>query len=59
MHFWVCRMCERYARQIRFIRDIVHHYLRQLEDDAQFAPDLSLPAAARDRLRQRLREEPK
>lgn len=62
VHFLICDLCQRYGRQIRFLREAMRKYPEHLEKSSNAnhpadAPQHSLPPDAKERLKQRLREQ--
>jgi hypothetical protein len=55
IHLALCKWCRRYGKQIGFLRSAAHRH----EQHEQFLPLQSLPPEARERIKQRLREEEK
>ena len=54
-HYWYCKACRRYRRQIRFIREA----FRALVDEtppADALADVSLPPDARERIKHAIRQ---
>ena len=49
-HLLMCRFCSRYRRQILLIRKAIRQMARQ-EGDSAAAPDVSLSAEARERIK--------
>jgi hypothetical protein len=54
LHFLICKWCERYRNQLRFLRQAVRRHPEQASPDAPDAPTLS--SGAKDRLKRTLRE---
>lgn len=52
-HFLICSWCRRYQQQLRFLRSAV----RSVEQGGEAQPPHTLPPAARDKLKQRLKAE--
>ena len=60
IHFLICDLCQRYSRQIRFLREAMRKYPERLDhsggvNPAAGTPPAGLPADAKERLKQRLR----
>ncbi len=53
VHLLLCRWCRRYGRQIRFL----HHATREHPDKLAETTAATLPAAARERIKQTLKAE--
>src|SRR3712207_4203057 len=54
LHFLICKWCERYKNQLRFLRQAVRRHPEQISSDAPATPSLS--SEAKDRLKRTLRE---
>ena len=62
VHFLICDLCQRYGRQIRFLREAMRKYPERLDNSGgvnQYAdiPQTGLSGDAKERLKQRLREQ--
>ena len=55
IHLFLCKWCRRYGKQIGFLRSAAHRH----EGHEQCLPPQSLATEARERIKQRLREEEK
>lgn len=55
LHFLICKWCERYKMQLRFLREAVRRHPEQISSDDVTTPTLS--SDAKDRLKSRLREQ--
>lgn len=55
VHFLICKWCERYKNQLRFLREAVRRHPEQISSDDVATPRLS--SDAKDRLKSRLREQ--
>jgi hypothetical protein len=53
LHFLICKWCERYKNQLRFLREAVRRHPEQISSDDVATPTLS--SDAKDRLKSRLR----
>jgi hypothetical protein len=53
LHFFICKWCERYMNQLRFLRQAVRRHPEQILSVAPFNPSLSFDT--KDRLKQVLR----
>jgi hypothetical protein len=53
IHVFICRWCQRYGRQLRFLHDAAHDHAESLTD----ASPQKLSPAARDRIKQKLQSE--
>jgi hypothetical protein len=56
-HLLMCKHCTRYRRQLLFIRDLIQHYLDEIEDE-ESSPTISLSPEARKRLNASLTKQP-
>ncbi len=54
LHFLICKWCERYKHQLRFLRQAVRRHPEQVSPEVTDAPALS--SEAKDRLKRTLRE---
>ncbi|MBD0316381.1 MAG: zf-HC2 domain-containing protein [Nitrospiraceae bacterium] len=54
LHFLICKWCERYKNQLRFLRQAVRRHPEQISSDDPATPSLS--SEAKDRLKRTLRE---
>lgn len=54
LHFLICKWCERYKNQLRFLRQAVRRHPEQIGSDNLATPSLS--SDAKDRLKRTLRE---
>jgi hypothetical protein len=54
LHFLICKWCERYKNQLRFLRQAVRRHPEQISSDDAATPSLS--SDAKDRLKRTLRE---
>lgn len=53
MHLLICRHCSRYARQLRYLREVV----QRLPERQPADPDDRLPEAAKERIKEALQRE--
>lgn len=58
IHLLMCTLCERYKRQLLFIRDLLRKHGDRL-DDVSGSHEASLSPEAKERLRRALRAPPK
>lgn len=54
-HFRICVFCERYGRQLLFLRETFQEYSRKVGDEE--SPSHSLSPESRERLKRKLREQ--
>ena len=63
VHFLICDLCRRYGRQIQFLRQAMRKFPERWEKssgtNSADTPQRSLPPDAKERLKQRLREQAK
>ncbi|MBI3416284.1 MAG: hypothetical protein HY043_13400 [Verrucomicrobia bacterium] len=62
VHFLICDLCQRYGRQIRFLREAMRKYPERLENSSDGnSPAVASPRAlspeTKERLKQKLREQ--
>jgi hypothetical protein len=55
IHLLLCTWCRRYGQQLRFLRQAAHDHPQELIEPA----DQSLPSSARERIKEKLRADPK
>ena len=53
IHLWLCRWCNRYGKQIRFLRSAAQHQ----DEHEQCLPTQSLSSEVRERMKQQLKIE--
>ena len=56
LHFWMCKACDQYDRQMDFLRKAANQYLRRTDEDENLLPPASLPPEAKERIKQAVRE---
>lgn len=61
-HFLICDLCQRYGEQIRFLREAMRKLSERLEKPGgenapNETPSRNLPPGAKERLKQKLREQ--
>jgi hypothetical protein len=51
IHFLMCSFCERYAKQLKYMREVSHEFPEKIGE----VSDAKLPADAKERLKEALR----
>ena len=51
IHFLMCSFCERYVKQLKYMRDIAHEFPEKIGD----VSDATLPSEVKQRLKDSLR----
>ncbi len=58
MHLLMCRFCSRFEKQLLFMRQLIHLYEKQRQEDDHPSPDSPcLTPEARERMKKALRED--
>ena len=52
IHYLMCSFCERYMKQLKYIRQVSHEFPEKIGD----VSDASLPADAKERMKAALRQ---
>jgi hypothetical protein len=52
IHYLMCSFCERYAKQLKYMRTVAHEFPEKIGDIS----DAKLPAEAKQRMKTALRE---
>lgn len=56
IHFFMCEFCRRFREQISFIREVLSHYQRAIDDGTAMSPEIALSPGAREKTRSLLSE---
>ena len=51
IHFLMCSFCERYVKQLKYMRDVAHEFPKKIGD----VSDATLPSEVKQRLKDSLR----
>ena len=51
IHFLMCSFCERYVKQLKYMRDVAHEFAEKIGD----VSDATLPSEVKQRLKDSLR----
>ena len=51
IHFLMCSFCERYMKQLKYVRDVAHEFPEKIGD----VSDATLPSEVKQRLKDSLR----